>query len=185
MSKTRFLGAATVAAALFGALALAQIRSTTLSEMLNELDAKAVFGEITGSTVFRVDDPVDGPELYFTTLTVEGRGVGDGTPLTVEVTFAGGFINDTEGVYNSEAPSADAVKVGRRVVAFYKWQDNIGGGVSANAAVCAHGAFFPTFEGPKGTVVQGRGEGFAISQNMKIGALDTAVQEIRKSDQPR
>ncbi len=183
MSKTRFLGAATVAAALFGALALAQIRSTTLSEMLTELDAKAVYGEITDSTVFRINDPVDGAELYFTTLTIEGRGVGDGTPLTVEVNFAGGFINETEGVYNSEAPAADAVKVGRRVVAFYKFQENAPH--RGNSAPCGHGAFFQTMEGPKGTVVQGRGEGFAISQNMKIGALDAAVQEIRKSDQPR
>ena len=32
----------------------------------------AVYGEITDRQVFRVDDPIDGPELYFTTLTIEG-----------------------------------------------------------------------------------------------------------------
>ena len=39
----------------------------------------AVYGEITARTVFRVDDRVQGPELYFTTLTIEGRSLVDGT----------------------------------------------------------------------------------------------------------
>ena len=182
MRKIRFLGAATAALALLGAIGLAQIRSANLSEMLTELNANAVYGEITASKVIRVDDPIDGPELYFTTITVEGRSLGDATPITIDVTFAGGFINETEGVYNSEAPAAEAVKIGKRVVAFHKWQDNIGGGLAANALVCGHGGVFQTADGPKGTVVLGRGQGFAIPQNLKVGELDSAVTKIRKQE---
>ena len=186
MSKIRFLSAATAAVALFAAIGLAQIRSANLSEMLTELNANAVYGEITASKVIRLDDPAgenpDGPELFFTTITIEGRTVGDATPLTIDVTFAGGFINETEGVYNSEAPAAEAVKIGKRVVAFHKWQDNIGGGLAANALVCGHGGVFQTADGPKGTVVLGRGQGFAIPQNLKVGELDSAVTKIRKQE---
>ena len=36
-------------------------------------------------------------------------------------------------MHNSEAPSADDVRIGNRVVAFYKWIDNMGGDLAGNA----------------------------------------------------
>ena len=42
-----------------------------------------------------------------------------------DVTFQGGFIDEEHGVYNSEAPVADDVKIGNRVVAFYKWSATV------------------------------------------------------------
>ena len=165
--------------ALLGAVGLSQIKEMTLPEMVADAD-HAVYGEITKSHVFVVDHPVDGPELYFTTLTIEGRLVGDQTPVTVDVTFQGGFIDDERGVYNSEAPAADDVKIGNRVVAFYKWMDDMSGGVSANALMCAHGGLYRTMDGPKGTVVLGRGNGYAISSNRKVEALDLQVRNLEK-----
>src|SRR5262249_39431009 len=114
------------AALLLGATAAvspAQIKSFTLEEMVRTAD-QAVDGQIIASRVFRVDSPQVGPDLYYTRITIQGRTLADGRPTTVDVTFRGGFINETEGVFNSEAPAADDVKLGRRVVAFYRWTDD-------------------------------------------------------------
>ena len=166
--------------ALLGALGgavSAQIKRFTLEEMVTAADG-AVYGTLVKSRVARVDDLLDGPELYFTTLTIEGRSLADGRPITVDVTFHGGFTSDTEGVFNSEAPSADDVKLGNRVVAFYHWRDNIGGGVPANLLVAAHGGLYRTVDGPRGAAVLGRGESYAVAANVRLAALETALARL-------
>jgi hypothetical protein len=163
-----------------GTFSVAQIKAYTLPEMVAEADG-TVFGQIVAQRVFRVDDPIDGPELYFTTLTIEGRAVPSGSPVSIDVTYAGGFINEKEGVHNSEAPSADDVKIGNQVVAFYKWADDMGGGVSANALMAAHGGIFRTVAGLSDSVVLGRGPGYAIERNVKLSDLDKAVRDIKKN----
>ena len=135
---------------------------------------------IVGSHVFRVDHPIDGDELYFTKLTLDGYSLVDGTPMTVDVTYPGGFVSETEGVYNSEAPSDDDVRLGNLVVAFYKWSDNMGGDVAANALYASHGGLYRTVEGPTGTVVLGRGEGYAVDTNRKLASLDQAITTIKE-----
>jgi len=179
MKRLTFAWIPTLAVAALGAavlsVATAQIKSFTLDEMVQTAD-QAVSGQIIASRVFRVDDPVDGPELYFTTITVQGAGLYDGKPLTVDVTFRGGFVNETEGVFNSEAPAADDVRVGRRIVAFYEWADNMGGGVSGNALVAAHGGLYRVVEGPRGATVLGRGEGYALRANLRVEQLGSALK---------
>jgi hypothetical protein len=159
----------------FGASSLAQIKSLTLEEMVQSAD-QAIYGQIIGSRVFRVDSERDGPENYFTTITVQGRTLSDSQPTTVDITFRGGFISETEGVFNSEAPAADDVKVGKRVVAFYRWSDDIGGGVPANSLVAAHGGLYRTVEGPRGAAVLGRGEGYAVRANLHLEQLESSVR---------
>jgi len=156
-------------------LVAAQIERLDLKQMVSKAD-DAVFGTITRSQVVRVDSPNNGPEHYFTTLTIAGRSLkGDGRDLTVDVTFAGGFIDAENGVHNSEAPAADDAKVGNRVVAFYKWTDNMGGGFAANALYAAHGGLYRTIEARKGTVVLGRGDGYAVPQNITLSELDSQI----------
>ncbi len=167
-----------LAVAAVAALGGAQIEKLNLDQMVAKTD-NSVYAEITGKTVFRVDHPVDGPELYFTTLTLDGYSLVDGTPMTVDVTYPGGFINEQEGVYNSEAPSDDDAKVGNKVVAFYKWSDNLGGDVAANALYASHGGLFRTVDGPTGTVVLGQGEGYAIDTNRSLASLDAAITAIK------
>ena len=157
---------------------MAQIKAYTLDEMVGEAD-QAVHGQIVASRVFRVDHAVDGPELYFTTLTIQGTLLADGTAVTVDVTYNGGFISEDEGVFNSEAPIADDVKIGNRIVAFYKWSDNLGGDVAGNALMASHGGLYRTVEGPSDSVVLGRGEGYALAFNTKVGDLDRAIRTIR------
>jgi len=180
MIKTRFLSAAAAALALLSAVGLSQIVETDLAGMMKSYADGAVVGEITKQKVFRVDHPTDGQELYFTTITIEGRAVGEKTKTTVDVTFSGGFIDPEHGAYNSESPAADDVKVGNRVVAFYKWQADYGAGRSGNSLSCAHGGLYRTVEGTKDTLILGRGKGYAVSQNTKLGALDTKVASLRK-----
>lgn len=177
MKITSRIALATLALAAASALGTAQIERLTLQEIVQKTD-NALVGEIVDQKVFRVDHPVDGPELYFTTLTLAGSSLVDGRNMTVQVTYPGGFINAEEGVYNSEAPSADDVRLGNTVVAFYRWQDNMGGDVSGNGLYAMHGGLYRTVEGPQGLVVLGRGEGYALDTNRKLADLDSAVKSI-------
>ena len=170
-----WLGAAALVAV--ASLAWAQIERLTLAHMASKV-TNAVDGTITQSKVFRVDDPIDGPELFFTTLTIQGQSEIDGKPLTVDVTFPGGFISPDEGVSNSEAPSADDIKVGNRVVAFFKATENMGGGVKANQLYASHGGLYRVIETKNGSVVQGRGEGYAIQANTKIADLRMQLSKL-------
>jgi len=176
-STFRCLGLALLVGALVPAVSAAQIKPFTLDEMVRTAD-QAVDGQIVAAKVFRVDAPDAGPELFYTTITIQGRKLGDGQPITVDVTFRGGFVSETEGVFNSEAPAVDDVKLGRRVVAFYRWVDDMGGGVSKNALVAAHGGLYRVVEGPRGAAVLGRGESYAIATNRRIEHLESAVRTI-------
>ena len=174
----KFLGLSS--ALLLGALgtvSLAQIKSFTLPEMVQTADA-AVYGQITHASVMRVDSPIDGPELYYTTITIQGRTLADNQAITVDVRFRGGFTSPTEGVFNSEAPAADDVQLGKKVVAFYHWTNDMGGGVGGNQLVAAHGGLYRTVDGPQGPAVLGRGEGYAIGANMRLESLASAVHVL-------
>ena len=162
-----------------GSLASAQIERLDLTQMVAKTDNSLV-GTIVGKEVIRIDHPVDGPELYYTTLTIQGTSLRDGKELTVDVTFPGGFIDERQGVFNSEAPSADDVKTGNRVVAFYKWVDNMGGDLSANALYASHGGLYRTFDSRRDVVVQGRGEGYAIPSNVTLTQLKQDVARLAK-----
>ena len=160
-------------------LGTAQIERLDLPTMLQKAD-DAVFGTITHSEVIRIDHPVDGPELYYTHITIDGRSLSTGESVSKVVTFHGGFIDEESGVYNSEAPSADDVRMGSDVVAFYSWTDNMGGDLEANAMYAGHGGVYRTIKGRKGTIVLGRGEGYAVSKNTLLTDLDTEVSRLTR-----
>jgi hypothetical protein len=161
------------------AAGLAQIQRLTLDQMVQATD-DAVVGTIVEHKVFRVDHPVDGPELYFTTLTIQGNSLGDGRERQVEVTFPGGFINEHEGVWNSEAPAAAEIRIGNRVVAFFGWTDNMGGGVAGNSLWASHGGLYQVAGSSAKPVVLGKGEGYAVSSNWQLEQLDTEITRLTK-----
>jgi hypothetical protein len=161
-------------------LGFAEIVRVSLEEMVARTD-NAIYGTITAKKVIRIDHPKDGPELYFTSLTIEGTSLRDGKPTSATVWFGGGFIDATHGVWNSEAPKTDDQKVGNRVVAFYKWTDNMGGGQAGNALFAWHGGLYRTFEAPKGVIVQGRGNGYAVPQNVTLDELRTRIADVAKT----
>ncbi|MFO1008691.1 MAG: hypothetical protein U1F29_01355 [Planctomycetota bacterium] len=174
--------ACTVAALLcaFAPSARASIERLDLAAIVVKSDG-AIEGTITRSRVVRIDDAKDGPELYFTLLTIEGRSLADGTPRTVEVFFAGGFVDARHGVFNSEAPAADDVRLGNKIVAFYKHTDNAGGGMAGNALYAAHGGLYRAFDAAQGAIVQGRGDGYALVENVRLDALRAQVAELARA----
>lgn len=158
----------------------AQIERLNLEQMVAKSD-DAILGEIVKSEVIRIDHPIDGPELYYTHLTVKGRSLVDGKAQTTVVTFAGGFVDSEHGVWNSEAPSTEDTKIGNEVVAFYAHTSNMGGGLAANALYAAHGGLYRTVEGRMGKVVLGRGDGYAIAENLKLPTLDERITSIQQA----
>ncbi len=160
----------------------AAIERLNLTQMVQKTDG-ALFAEITASQVIRIDSEVDGPELYFTHLTLEGESLSTGEPTTVIVTFPGGFVSETEGVWNSEAPSADDQKIGNKVVAFYKHLDNAGGGLECDFLYASHGGMFRTVDAPNGTVVLGRGDGYAVDANITLDSLTRAIEKLNQPEE--
>jgi len=160
-----------------GAIGAAQIERLDLNKMVAKTD-NSVVGEIISSKVFRVDDPVDGPDLFYTTITIKGRSLVNGKALEVPVTFPGGFISPEVGVHNSEAPAADEVRIGNEVVVFYKWSDNMGGQVAGNALYASHGGIYRVVESGQEYVTLGKGPGYALDKNWKLTALDAEITSL-------
>jgi hypothetical protein len=178
LSRTTGLCLGAIALIGLGTVGTAQIERLSLRQMVNRTD-NCVIGTITGKEVIRVDHPVDGPELYFTFLTISGRSMLTDQPMTVEVAFPGGFVDEQHGVHNSEAPSADDTKVGNRVVAFYKWVENMGGDVAGNVLYCSHGGLYRTYDIDNKIIIQGRGDGYAIPTNIVRESLASRVKSLR------
>jgi hypothetical protein len=180
MKPSPFALLATVAALVgVAALGTAQIERLDLGQMVSRTD-DAVFGTIVARNVIRIDHPTDGAELYFTTLTIEGRSLENNKPVTVDVSHMGGWIDETHGVFNSEAPSADDTKVGTKVVCFYKHVENMGGDFAGNVIYTWHGGIYRTFERKGATIVQGRGDGYAIVANQTLVDLQAQIAALVK-----
>ena len=159
------------------AAAGASIERLNLRQMIGKADA-GIVGEITAHEVIAVPLDRDGEEMTFTRLMVKGHDLVSGKPVSVQFSYPGGVLPGRRGGYNSEAPSQDDVKVGNRVVAFYKWSDNMGGGYASNALYASHGGLFRTFKDKKDRViVQGRGTGFAVSKNIRLQDLRSAARK--------
>ena len=162
-------------AVLTAGLGWSQIERLDLGQMVAKTD-NAIAGRIIAAKAFRSDGQVDA--LYFTRLTIEGRSLVNDQPLTVDVVFPGGFVTPTEGVFNSEAPSKDDVAIGNEVVAFYKWSDNMGNGVAANALYCSHGGLYRVLRARGSEVVLGRGNGYALTNNWQLSELDAEITRL-------
>lgn len=170
----------TAAALALAAVATASIERLTLRQMVARADG-AVYGEIVGRSVVAVPVFDGAEELYFTTLHVRGEDLLAGGETSVAVSYPGGFVDGERGVFNSEAPSADDVRIGRRVVVFYGWSDNMGGDFAGNALYASHGGLFRTFESLAGkVVVQGRGDGYAVSANQTLDDLRERSRQHRE-----
>ena len=154
----------------------AQVVRLDLAGLVRRTD-DAVYGEVVARRVFRVLDE-GGEPLYFTELTLEGRSIDDGRSIVVDVVYPGGVLEDGEGVWNSEAPEPADTAEGERVVVFYRWCDDLGGGVAGNVPYALHGGVYRTVKGPKGPVVLGRGEGYAVRDNVLVDHLDAAVTAV-------
>lgn len=169
-----------VAVVCLAAVASASIERLTLRQMVERAD-DGVYGEIIERQVVAVPLDRDGEEMYFTTLQVRGTSILTGEEVTVAVSYPGGVMSKRRGSFNSEAPSADDVAVGGKVLVFYKYSDNMGGGFASNALYASHGGLFRTFSDKKGrVVVQGRGQGYAVSANQRLKQLETNARKYKQ-----
>ncbi len=170
------LGALVVA---LGATAQAQIKRLSLEQMTTSTD-NAILGTIKARRVIDVGNERDGFGLYYTILTIQGESLYTGRATTVDVVMRGGWLDKERGIgsWDSESPTDDETALGKKVVAYYLWVDNIGRNVGANILNASHGGLFRTVEGPTGTVVLGRGEGYAISKNTSVVSLKKATATI-------
>jgi hypothetical protein len=171
------LGALVVA--LGGVIAQAQIKRLTLEQMTTVTD-NAILGTIKARRAIDLGSERDGFGLYYTIITIEGESLYTGRATTVDIAVRGGWLDKERGIgsWDSESPTDDETAQGKKVVAYYKWVDNIGRGVGANILNASHGSLFRTVEGPTGTVVLGRGEGYAISKNTSVVSLKKATATI-------
>jgi len=184
LSLPGFLASALAVAAL-ATLGTAQILRLDLSQMIART-TDTVRGKIAARDVVQIDHPVDGTDMYFTTLTIEGRSLETGKPLTVKVSYAGGFVDAEHGSFNSEAPSADDSRVGNDVVVFFQSGVNLGGGFVCNEVLTWHGGLYRTFERKGDVIVQGRGDGYAIPANVRLSDLSKQISTLAQSkEQPR
>jgi hypothetical protein len=175
----RALATAALAVTLLLPLARAGIERLDLAQMVQRAEG-AVHGTIVAKHSFRVDSPIDGPELYFTRLTIEGNTLAEGRSIIVDVIYLGGFIDADHGAWNSESPSEKETRIGRQVVAFYTWTDNMGGGVAGNLLYASHGGLYGTFKTLSGrAIVQGRGEGYALRTNAPLNDVCERVARLR------
>jgi hypothetical protein len=176
LSPFAFLASAAALIAV-ATLGTAQIERLDLAQMVAKTD-NAVIGKIVARHVVRIDHPVDGPELYFTTVTIEGKSLQNDKPVTVDVSHMGGWIDETHGSFNSEAPSADDTKIGNMVVCFYKHVENMGGDFAGNVIYTWHGGIYRTFERKGISIVQGRGDGYAIATNVALTDLKSEITTL-------
>ena len=160
-------------------LGLAQIKQLSLTEMTTLTD-NAVLGTVVASHVIDLGNERDGFGLYYTVFTVEGDSIYNGRKTTVDLVARGGWIDKENGIgcWDSEAPQASEIAIGKKILAYYKWSENIGRGTGANILYASHGSLFRTAESPNGTVVLGRGEGYAINKNISVKNLRTASKTI-------
>jgi hypothetical protein len=156
----------------------AEIERLTLAQLVRRAD-DVVHGKVVAREVFRVDHPIDGPDLYFTRLTLDGRSLASGSPARLDVTFPGGTLPSGEGAWNSVAPSADDTRPGVEVVAFVRWSEDLGGGVPGNALYAAHGGLYRVARTRKGSIVLGRGRGYALESNVELTELGRQVASLR------
>jgi hypothetical protein len=176
LTKGRLLATAGLLAA--AAVGFAQVERLDLPTMIQRTGCEGtILGKIVKQEVFRTDVPNKG--LFFTQLTVEGTDLVSGLPKTIEVKYIGGFISPNEGAYNSEAPHADDVKVGNEVLIFHKFEEDMGNGVSGHTPYAWHGGVYRVVDTARnGKVVLGRGTGYAVSKNWKLGELKAEIARI-------
>ena len=189
MKKLQLLPAgllAGLALAVAGSIGQAQVRELSLTEMTNQTD-NGVLGTVIGSRVVDLGNEIDGYGLYYTIVTIEGRSIFDDRKITVDIASRGGWIDKEHGIgsWDSEAPQASEIARGKEVLAYYMWSENIGSGVGANILYASHGSLFRTAKSPTGTVVLGRGQGYAIDKNIKFETLRTATRAIIEEERLR
>jgi hypothetical protein len=113
----------------------------------------------------------------FTHVRIQGENLYTGEAEEVVVSFLGGTLEGRVTV-SPDAPSPGDLRLGRRVVAFYAFSPTMGGtGMTSLAG--SHAGLFRVEGGPRGEIVLGRGEGYAIEKTRALGTLRAELAALR------
>ena len=151
------------------------IEELDLASMVAKTDS-AVHGTITDVRTVRFV-PEGDDRLIFTILTIEGKDLYTGNATTTEAAFLGGtFESDSMMVTSMPAPSE--YRLGNDVVVFRGAVEGWGPEID-HAVYAAMGGIFRTIETKKGTVVLGKGEGFAVESNLLVSNLVREISNLQ------
>lgn len=160
--------AALLAAAVIGIPASAAIKAMDLAELMG-ITTDAIHGRIVAKSTFQMDRPQAG--AVYTKLTIEGRSLRTGEPMTKDVIFHGS--HDPADWYTiSEMPTLQDTRVGGEVIAFYFTSEWRGG----HHYLFDLSGLYRVEQGFGEPAVIGKGEGMAFPENTK---LSVAEQRIR------
>ncbi len=169
--KTLRLLAATGALLMLARGGSACIEELDLAKMVAKTDV-AVSGVVTGVRTVRYVPPGD-DRLIYTLVTVEGTDLYTGRPRTIEAAFLGGtYQGDSMMVTSMPAPSE--YEVGKQVVVFSGPVEGWGPEVD-RCIYAAMGGIFRVIDTRRGPVVLGKGEGFAVSENVLLSDLQVQI----------
>jgi len=163
------LGAAT-------ALLLVQVGSACIEELdLGKMVSKtdhAIHGTITD--VHSVSFTPEGDDrLIYTVLTIQGEDLYTGEQVTREAAFLGGtYQGDSMTVTSMPAPTE--YRLGNDVVVFSGPVQGWGPEID-HCVYASMGGIFRTVDTKKGTVVLGKGEGFAVEGNLTVAKLQQQI----------
>lgn len=155
------------------------IEELNLSQMIAKTDS-AVHGTITDVRTVKYVAAENDQRIY-TILTVEGEDLYTGQQVTAEAAFLGGTYQG-ESMTVTSMPAPSEYRLGNEVVVFRGvvegWHPEID-----HAVYASMGGIFRTVDTKKGTVALGKGEGFAIENNVRISSLKAEMtqklQEVR------
>lgn len=175
LHRPMFLSRGLLAAGLLLGGAAASIERLDLRRMLEKSDG-AVVGRIAESWTTWNESPGTAARV-FTHLRIVGEDLATGERSERTVSYFGGQYRGVN-QWHADMPTEADVRVGNRVVAFHKWLPTMGG-VGMDGLYAAFGGLYRVEKGPRGEVVIGRGEGFAVEKNTALAELRTEVQRLR------
>ncbi len=147
------------------------IEELTLAQMVAKTDA-AVRGTITDVRTVRYTPPGD-DRLIFTILTVEGTDLYTGQARTMEAAFLGG-THQGDSMMVTSMPAPSEYRVGNSVLVFSGPVEGWGPDIE-RCVYAAMGGIFREVASKNGPVLLGKGEGFAIDQNVRLADLKIAI----------
>ncbi len=147
------------------------IEELDLAQMVAKTDA-AVNGTITNVRTVRYTPPGD-DRLIYTLVTVAGTDLYTGQARTLEAAFVGG-THEGDSMMVTSMPAPSEYRVGNSVILFSAPVEGWGPDVE-RCVYAAMGGIFREIAGKKGAVILGKGEGFAVSQNVRLADLQTSI----------
>ena len=152
------------------------VEALTLPEMVAKTDA-AVLGTVVDVHAVRWQ-PEDDDRLIYTVVTVEGEDLYTGKRRTLEAAFLGG-VHQGEAMLVTSMPAPSEYRIGNEVLVFSAPVEGWGPDVD-RCMYAAMGGIFRAIDTRGGKVLLGKGEGAAVSRNLRLADLRAGIADARR-----